>query len=114
MIALTSLFTFGLAGESDVRAPHARFDEFAGMAYWAVDLFEEAGLRLPPMRFVYHGDDQTPCRGRRGRRDRSEVDGAGHPHRCLAADPDLTVGFVDVDETAGLTGDVRRNQRAVA
>ncbi len=33
--------------------------EFADMATWALGLFDEAGLALPPMRFEHHGDDTT-------------------------------------------------------
>lgn len=40
--------------------------EMAGMAEWAVDLFDQAGLELPPLRFVHHGGATEPCRGRAG------------------------------------------------
>lgn len=75
VFAMTSLVTFGLVAQSEAQPHRARFDEvqfvdmpneFADMANWAVDLFDEAGLSLPPLRFVYHGDDQTPCSGWRG------------------------------------------------
>lgn len=36
------------------------------IADWAVDLFDEAGLDLPPIRFVHHGGTMEPCRGRAG------------------------------------------------
>ena len=41
-------------------------DEFQSIARWAIDLFDNAGLVLPPLRFVYHGDDDTRCKGRTG------------------------------------------------
>lgn len=75
MIALTSLLAFGFVAESDERPALDRLDkvelvdvpdEFADMVMWAVDLFDEAGLRLPPTRFVHHGVDRTACSGRRG------------------------------------------------
>lgn len=75
VIALASMVTFGFVAQSEERPALAQFDkvelvdvpdEFADMAGWAVGLFEEAGLRLPPLRFVHHGDDQTLCSGRRG------------------------------------------------
>lgn len=37
--------------------------ELAGLVTWSVGLFDEAELELPPVRFVYHGDDTTPCSG---------------------------------------------------
>ncbi len=40
--------------------------EHQAMAQWAVGLFAEAGLDLPPLRYVYHGDERSACRGRRG------------------------------------------------
>ncbi len=36
------------------------------MANWAVDLFEQAGLDLPKLRFVHHGGSTEPCWGRAG------------------------------------------------
>jgi hypothetical protein len=38
----------------------------ADMAEWAVGLFDQAGLELPPVRFVHHGGDMDPCLGREG------------------------------------------------
>lgn len=38
----------------------AQIDE---MIAWALDLFDEAGMELPPLRIVHHGDDTTPCNG---------------------------------------------------
>ena len=40
--------------------------DFVDMATWALGLFDEAGLALPPMSFDYHGDDTTACSGWRG------------------------------------------------
>ena len=36
------------------------------MARWAMGLFGDAGLDLPPMRYLFHGDDPSECRERRG------------------------------------------------
>ena len=56
VIAVTLLLTFGFMAQSDEQPALARFDEvefvdvpdeFAHMANWAVDLFDEAGLGLP-------------------------------------------------------------------
>ena len=33
------------------------------IATWAIGLFDEAGLALPAIRFVYHGDDTEACGG---------------------------------------------------
>ncbi len=40
--------------------------EMTEMANWALDLFDQAQLELPPMRFVHHQGDREPCRGRDG------------------------------------------------
>lgn len=37
--------------------------ELAELAQWSVGLFEEAGLDLPPITFIHHGDDTAPCSG---------------------------------------------------
>ncbi len=37
------------------------------IATWAVALYDEANLALPPIRFVYHGDDAEACDGWLGR-----------------------------------------------
>lgn len=36
------------------------------MVEWAVDLFDEAGLELPPLRFVHHEGDLDACHGKPG------------------------------------------------
>ena len=78
VIALTSVLTFGFVAPNEEQPDLALSDpaelvelvdvpeEFADLARWAVNLFEEAGLHLPPVRFVYHGDDRAPCGGWRG------------------------------------------------
>jgi len=38
-------------------------DEFVSSIIWAVSLFEQAELTLPPLRFVHHGDDRSRCGG---------------------------------------------------
>jgi hypothetical protein len=35
-------------------------------AAWAMDLFGAAGFQLPPLRYVFHGDDPEPCAERPG------------------------------------------------
>lgn len=40
--------------------------EMQELADWAVDLFAEAGLELPPLRFEHHGEDRSHCGGRTG------------------------------------------------
>jgi hypothetical protein len=101
MVALASLLTFGFVAQSDAQPALARFDEvefvdvpdeFADMANWAVDLIEEAGLRLPPMRFVYHGDDQTPCSGWRGAH--RYVDGRSTIDICTSDSGNVTASLV--------------------
>lgn len=47
---------------------------------WAIDLFDEAGLALPPLRFVHHGDDRTACSGRIGVH--AVVEGTSVVHLC--------------------------------
>ena len=41
-------------------------DELLGSVIWAIGLFEQADLALPPLQLVHHGDDKTPCGGYRG------------------------------------------------
>lgn len=41
-------------------------DDFRRSVMWAVGLFEEAGLDLPALRYIHHGGDPSPCRGRAG------------------------------------------------
>jgi hypothetical protein len=106
LIALTSLLTFGLVAQSDEQPALAGVDdvelvdvpdEFADMVSWAMDLFDEAGLALPPVRFVYHGDDQTLCSGTRGVH--SRVDGQSTIHICTTDPGNVTAGLV-LHETA--------------
>jgi hypothetical protein len=101
VIALTSLLTFGFVAQNEERPALARFEkielvdipeEFADMAHWAADLFEEAGLQLPPMRFVYHGDDQTPCSGWRGAH--RHVDGRSTIDICTSDPGKVTAGLI--------------------
>ena len=37
--------------------------EHSEIATWAVGLYQEAGLELPAITFVYHGDDTDACEG---------------------------------------------------
>lgn len=75
LVALLGVFPFGpgVVGErlsTSDRAPAIELVEmppdFVTMVSWATDLFSEAGLELPPIRFVHHGDDTSACAGRVG------------------------------------------------
>lgn len=39
---------------------------YADLVDWALSLYDQAGLELPPLRIVHHGDDHQPCRGSTG------------------------------------------------
>ena len=39
---------------------------FADAVSWSMGLFEQAGFELPPLRYVFHGDDPEACAGRPG------------------------------------------------
>lgn len=41
-------------------------DQLAAWARWAVDLFAEAGLELPPIQYRYHDGNMSYCNGRDG------------------------------------------------
>lgn len=41
-------------------------DELLDATLWAVGLFEQADLMLPPLEFVYHGENTEPCGGYHG------------------------------------------------
>lgn len=71
--------------------------EFTELALWALGLFDEAALDLPPIRFVYHGDDTSPCAGRLGVH--RHVDGRSTVELCTS-DPGSTTGFLVLHETA--------------
>ncbi len=51
------------------------------IADWAVSLFEEAGLHLPPIRFVHHGGVTEPCQGRAGTH--REIEGVSVIEICV-------------------------------
>jgi hypothetical protein len=40
--------------------------EFVDVTHWAIDLFDQAELDLPPLRFTYHGPAGSPCSRRPG------------------------------------------------
>ena len=104
---MTSLVTFGVGAPSEEQPPlersHAAVqfvdmpDEFVDVGSWAVGLFEEAGLRLPPLRFVYHGDDRTPCSGWRGAH--QHLDGRSTIDICTSDPGNVTAALV-LHETA--------------
>lgn len=71
--------------------------ELAELARWSMGLFEEAGLHLPPIRYVYHGDDTTPCSGWRGVH--RSVDGRSTIDICTS-DPGRTTAWLFLHETA--------------
>ena len=70
---------------------------FADMAWWAIDLFDRAGLELPPLRYVHHDGDRTACRGRDGLH--HEIDGVSVIELC-ATDPAFAVRVMVLHETA--------------
>jgi len=72
-------------------------DELADMASSAIALFDEAGLRLPPLEFVYHGDDRTACSGWAGVH--RHVDGRSSVHICTSEPGPVTEALV-LHETA--------------
>lgn len=104
-LAVFSVVAFGLASPGD-GYPAARLsptefvdmpEDFVDLATWAVDLFAQADLRLPPLRFVYHGDDATPCRGWRGAHHDDE--GRSTVHICTS-DPGKVTGATVLHEVA--------------
>lgn len=57
-------------GSSADAPPQVEFgdlpDRHIVVAVWATELFDAAGLGLPPLRFDYHGGATEPCGGRAG------------------------------------------------
>lgn len=51
------------------------------VALWALDLFIQADLELPPLRYVNHGADRSPCQGRIGLH--HKVDGLNVIELCV-------------------------------
>ena len=106
IIALTSVVTFGFLAQNEERPALAQVesvelvdlpDEFSEIVSWAVKLFEGAGLPLPPMQFVYHGDDPVPCSGWRGAH--RYVDGRSTIDICTS-DPGTVTEALVLHETA--------------
>lgn len=106
VFAMTSLVTFALVTPSDEQTARAEVDqveftdmpdEFVDLANWSMDLFDEAGLRLPAMRFVYHGDDRRPCSGWRGAH--RHVDGRSTIDVCTSEAGNVAAALV-LHETA--------------
>lgn len=71
--------------------------EFVAAVTWATDLFAEAELDLPPLRFVYHGDTTESCAGRPGLHHR--VDGVNVIEICTTTITNPTKGLI-LHETA--------------
>lgn len=71
--------------------------EFAAAVTWSTNLFDEAGLDLPPLRYVFHGDDSEPCAGRRG--SHRHLDGVNVIEICTADMSSPTQGMI-LHETA--------------
>ena len=71
--------------------------DFVIAATWATDLFDEAGLALPSLRYVFHGDTPEPCRNRPGFR--HMVDGLNVIEICSAEMSNATQGMI-LHETA--------------
>jgi hypothetical protein len=72
-------------------------DDFQSMAKWAIERFDQAGLELPPLRFVYHEGDRTPCLGRDGLH--HSVDDVNIIEIC-ATDPSFPIRVMILHETA--------------
>lgn len=51
---------------SDPVALSALPDDIEAMVVWALDLFDEAEMELPPLVINHHGEDTEPCNGRIG------------------------------------------------
>ena len=66
--------------------------EFVAAAAWATDLFDQAELDLPPLRFVYHGDRTGPCVGRPGLHHR--LDGVNVIEICTTTITNPTKGLI--------------------
>jgi hypothetical protein len=71
--------------------------DFVAAVTWATDLFDEAGLDLPPLRFVYHGDATEPCAGRPGLH--HPIDGVNVIEICTTEVTNPTKGLI-LHETA--------------
>jgi hypothetical protein len=71
--------------------------EFVDAVIWATDLFDQAELELPPLRFVYHGHDTRPCAERPGLHHR--VDGLNVIEICTETITNPTKGLI-LHETA--------------
>jgi hypothetical protein len=94
---------------------------FEEMMTWAIDLFDQADMELPPLRINHHGDDTSACEGRPGvRRDGDGhsvidlcTDDVGFPTRALVLH-ELAHAWIagNVGEAAG--GRVRRVDRRSA
>lgn len=71
IVAVTALLTITLVDFSHpVAVPAVELvdlpADFAAAITWSTVLFDEAGLDLPPLRYVFHGADTEPCVGRPG------------------------------------------------
>ena len=71
--------------------------EFVELARWSVELFHEAGLELPPIRFTHHGDALAPCAGREGLH--RHIDGLSTIEICTT-DAGRTTLWLVLHETA--------------
>jgi hypothetical protein len=72
-------------------------DHLREMAEWAVDLFEQADLDLPRVRFVHHMGATEPCLGRAGMH--RMVDGVSVVEIC-ATEADRPTRVMILHETA--------------
>jgi hypothetical protein len=66
--------------------------EFVEMATWALGLFDDAELALPPMKLVYQGDDTAACSGWRGAH--RSVDGVSIIDICTSDPGPATAALV--------------------
>jgi hypothetical protein len=87
--------------------------ELAAAAMWSTDLFEQAAFDLPPLRYVFHGNNREPCSERRGLHHR--VDGVNVIEICemSSATPVLILhetahAWIDHNLTEGRKADFKQ------
>lgn len=71
--------------------------DFAAAATWSTDLFDQAGFELPPLRYVFHGNNPEPCADRPGLHHR--VNGVNVIEICTA-DATRATAVMVLHETA--------------
>jgi hypothetical protein len=88
-------------GRGQERPPQVEFvdmpPEFEVAADWAIGLFDEAALDLPPIRYEFNGDAPGPCADRPGLR--HSVEGVDVIEICTSEMSNATQGMI-LHETA--------------